>query len=80
MPVTSRPPLYHFQRPAKTTRKNMLRRTRRFGCGLRSYSILTLRLPVHLPHKSSECRVLLCHWQDHRTPESGSVLASGAPP
>jgi hypothetical protein len=38
--------------------------------------ILSLRLPVRLPHKSSEYRVLLYRWQNHRTPASVSVSAS----
>ena len=78
-------PLYTiFNVPQRPPVKNMLRKTRRFGCGLRSYvarevcfpgsstnspPILSLRLPVRLPHKSSECRVLLYHWEDHRAPE-----------
>jgi hypothetical protein len=31
-------------------------------------------------YKSSECCVLLYHWQNHRTPASGSVSASDGPP
>jgi hypothetical protein len=41
---------------------------------------LHLHLSVHLPHNSSECRVLLYRWARPTYPASGSVLASDAPP
>ncbi|KAI0279957.1 hypothetical protein BGY98DRAFT_387324 [Russula aff. rugulosa BPL654] len=72
--------------PAKTTRRKYFAKITRRADSEVNY-VPTSRakgssrvLLAFVTDKSSECCVLLYHWQDHRTPASGSVSASDGPP